>query len=121
MSETYEGFRQDDPTVKGTPFVYSSEELKALGGIRTKQCNLTLLYGLNGAANDLYFQLFESAPSSGDVPEIVIAVPRGANFSWTPSQGGRVFTKLYFAVSTTLETYTATSDGFWVTAEGIEL
>lgn len=121
MSITLEGFRLSNPTIKAIPFVYSSEELRALAAISTSRIVLTSIFGINPSVTNLFFQLFESNPGSGDVPDFVISASAGAQFFWSPGQGGRVYEKLYWAVSSTLATYTASATAFWVDAEGASL
>lgn len=116
MSDTYDGYRLANPQPKLTPFIYTNSG--AIGGISTVQCNLTLLVALNTSANDNYFQLFEKSPVAGDLPVMVFAVASLAQLSWAPSQGGRSFAKLYWAVSSTALTYTAAADDYFVSAEG---
>lgn len=116
MSDTFDGYRLLNPAPKLTPLVYTNTG--AIGGISTVQFNLTLLVALNSSANDNYFQLFEKSPVAGDVPVMSFAVASLSQLSWAPSQNGRSFAKLYWAVSSTALTYTAAADDYFVSAEG---
>lgn len=121
MPESYDGFRLTNPTVKAIPFLYSSKGVRTHAAIRGDRCNLLVLSGLNTGATDVVFQLFEEPPVAGSVPVWVVGVPKRGQFSWVPAQGGRVFQRLYFAVSSTPATYTPVTEGFWVDAEGVLL
>jgi len=119
MPESYDGFRLTMPTVKAVPFLYSSKGARTHGTIRSDRCNLIMLSGLSVGDVDVVFQLFEEPPAAGNVPAWVVGVPKRAQFSWVPAQGGRVFQRLYYGVSSTVETYTPVNGGFWVDAEGM--
>ena len=121
MPESYDGFRLTTPTVKAIPFLYSSKGVRTHGTIRSDRCNLIVLSGLNTGSNDVVFQLFEEPPTAGSVPAWVVGVPKRGQFSWVPAQGGRVFQRLYYGVSSTAGTYTPVGEGFWVDAEGVQL
>lgn len=121
MPESFNGYRLTSPTNKAAPFLYSSKGVKSAGRISETPINVLVLQGLNAGAADRVLQLFEEPPKAGMVPAWIVAVPKNGSFSWVPAQGGRVFSRLYFGVSSTPGTYTKTTDGFWLDAEGVLL
>lgn len=121
MPESFNGYRIKFPTARTQPFVYSSQGARASGAIKDAKLNLITMSGHNTSGNDRVFQLFEEPPRAGLVPSWVVAVPAKGQFSWTPAQGGRVFDRLYFGVSSTIEKYTATTDTFWIDLEAVLL
>ncbi len=122
--QTYLGYLGANPTSKAfTPLIYSSQALRVSGvvsAIKSNRTILTLATGFNSSANDRFLMFFEAAavPGNGAVPSYVMPVPGKALFSWAPSQGGRVFDKLCFAVSTTAGTLTISTDTVWMDIEG---
>lgn len=122
--QTYLGYITANPTSKPfTPTIYTSHGLKASEVVTagsTKKFNLTLATGHSANASDLIIMFFESqaAPSAGEIPAYEMPLPARALFSWAPSQGGRVFDKLFWAVSSTAGTYTASALTAWMDIEG---
>lgn len=122
--DTYLGYIRTNPTAPAfTPVIYTSAALRASHVVANNpknRFNLTLATGFNGTATDRFLQFFETAavPGAGSIPQYVMPIPARALFSWAPSQGGRVFTKLCYAVSTTAATYTVSGDTVWIDIEG---
>lgn len=122
--QTYLGFIADNPS--SPPFkstIYSSQALKANDVVSkptAKKFNLTLATGHSANGSDLYLMFFElpSVPSNGAIPAYEMPLPARALFSWAPSQGGRVFNKLCYAVSSTAGSYTASGSTLWMDIEG---
>lgn len=108
------------------PVIHSSQALVASGIVAKppiKFFNVTLATGHSGSASDLYIMFFETAavPGAGAVPAYEMPMPARALFSWAPSQGGRVFTALTYAVSSTAGTFTASAQTCWMDIEGGKL
>ena len=121
MAESFAGYRITNPTTKAAPLLYTSRGLRATGVISNRPCNLVVLAGYNPGTEALFLQLHESEPRTGAVPAWMVAVPKRGSFSWVPAQGGRVFSRLHFAISSTPDTYTPAAVGFWLDAEGSTL
>lgn len=83
---------------------------------------LKLMYGANASGSDVYLQLHSTnrALVTGALPDISILVPDGATYSYTPSLGGRQWptSGIWWAVSTTPSSYTATAFRLTFHAEG---
>lgn len=78
--------------------------------------------GISLASVTRWFQLYNSVPIVTSTPLISIAVPAGANFSWTPvpqwAFGWASSTQNFWCVSDTPDTYTQSVDEFWVQCQG---
>ncbi len=121
MSQTYDGWRLLNPAPRLVPFVYSTGAVggkASLAGVSANRCLVTQITGVNPSGTARYFQLFEKSPVANDLPALSIYVAVNGNFAWVPSQNGRVFDALYFAVSSTADVYTATAEQFVVFVEG---
>lgn len=122
--QTYLQYLKANPNSKPfSPTIDSSQGLvvsKIVAKSPIKFFNVTLATGFSASASDLYIMFFELAavPANGEVPAYVMPVPAKGLFSWAPSQGGRVFNALTYAVSSTAGTYTASLQTFWVDIEG---
>lgn len=121
-SITYDLWRKQNPSPKLESFLYSTGAVpggaSAVEGISAVLINITSIFGLNTTGTARYLQLFSQAPANNDIPDVSIYVPANANFSWTPTQGGRVFDALYFGVSSTAADYTSVAANFVVYVEG---
>lgn len=121
MAEVFEAYRQRNQTRKFTPFVYTSAGLKTNGLVQAARCNVVVLTAINPSRVNRYFQLHEQSPVAGSIPSFQTTAPAGGQISWNPSQGGRVFERLFFAVSSTAGEYTPCEEGFWVDVEGMRV
>lgn len=125
--QTYLEYLSNNPGSKPfKPLVYSSEGLKSRQVVTTAKAkffNITLATGHSANGSDLYIMFFESQtlPANGATPAYEMPLPARALFSWAPSQGGRVFNKLFWAVSSSAGTFTASALTAWMDIEGAML
>lgn len=81
-----------------------------------------LLFTVNGflaadATVVRFVQFFDASPTAGDTPVQSFCVSPGAGFSWTPSYPRGSGPNFTVAVSTTPDSYTASTDKAWIHAE----
>jgi hypothetical protein len=87
--------------------------------------SLNNVSGFNPTANAGFMMLFDLGASDlvlGSIPKLSFQVPAGGSFAYGSLLGGLQFQAgMCFAVSTTGGTYTASTDAWWLMAEGRNL